>query len=439
MKKLMVTFLALFYCISGHSAEPDYMELMGAISNSELPKIKHLLNDPERRTKIAFQEQTRSGNTPLTLAVFKGNLSMVRIILEHASDSDSQKMRDGSTPLMIAAGKGDIAIVKFLLFKGADPSLKRKSDQVTPFFLASQEGHQEVIEEFFKSNHFNYKTEIQTAISKGRHDLAHDLLEIHSQDSRFKKYENPPESYPLNSALHSMATLFDSVCSICTEAAGTTSGMSRVDGKEKRGVAQVTQCGHCFCKACLDKHFTVRNARDLTLNCPNCRASLSKKKILLVRLEGEKAAENQPKIPVPGHDEPALTQPIRVMENDPRITRNFAALGDMYQVGNVIWSGMLKGRNIFFMKANWYMNQLDAAEYCDYVDQYARLPTLEEYDDLASAMGKGKPEGYNSHLLPDMDYFFWSMSSGFFFSGSSGETQYSPRENDFAVRCVMPI
>jgi len=62
-----------------------------------------------------------------------------------------------------------------------------------------------------------------------------------------------------------------------------------------------------------------------------------------------------------------------VLENDPRVTRNFAALGEMYKIAGFIWSGM----------APEGMNHAAAIQYCQGLSGGARLPTKEEWEALS--------------------------------------------------------
>lgn len=64
----------------------------------------------------------RSGRTPLSAAIYKNNLELVQLIIEHGS-TIQQVDQNGHTPLMQAAYEGFYEIVELLLTRGADPNL----------------------------------------------------------------------------------------------------------------------------------------------------------------------------------------------------------------------------------------------------------------------------------------------------------------------------
>lgn len=145
-----------------------------------------------------------------------------------------------------------------------------------------------------------------------------------------------------------------------------------------------------------------------------------------------------------------IVKPIftSVKENDPRIidAPEFVKLGSMFEMNNLIWSGVATEQ------MGWY----EGKSFCESLDGApgffwgkwkgeARLPTGEEYEDLAKAMGKCSEQGYSQNVLPHMVGYdvFWSssMNNNNFpcaFSGRSGDTFY---EQNFGygkgfIRCV---
>jgi len=125
-------------------------------------------------------------------------------------------------------------------------------------------------------------------------------------------------------------------------------------------------------------------------------------------------------------------------ENYRQVNRKFQRLGNMYRVGNTIWSGVPRG-----FKENFY----DATRFCADLGEGYRLATNEEFEALARAMGKGTPAGYNRDRIPDMsDKWFWSASvhpddpdSAYCFDGNFGVIYYGIRPNEVSVRCVTAI
>jgi hypothetical protein len=158
-------------------------------------------------------------------------------------------------------------------------------------------------------------------------------------------------------------------------------------------------------------------------------------------------------VAVPAHQPFAAPHPVAahgivpVLEDHPRfdqLSPQFRALGNMYEVAGLIWSGVAP-RN---------MNQRDAVAYCAGLGGGARLPTKDEYIALSRAMGSRQPDynalgydlaGYNRNLIPDMNNrWFWSASvhpqndgNAFNFRGTYGEVYHYNRGNYGSVRCVV--
>ena len=95
------------------------------------------------------------------------------------------------------------------------------------------------------------------------------------------------------------------------------------------------------------------------------------------------------------------------------------------------------------------MTQYDAEKYCKSIGE--RLPTKEEFEQLAKYLGRGTANGYDPYLtdgkteiLPGIaDHYFWpaSVYSGvrngsWIFVGDVGNVSVSVRNFTFAVRCV---
>jgi len=138
----------------------------------------------------------------------------------------------------------------------------------------------------------------------------------------------------------------------------------------------------------------------------------------------------QPHPAVQPHAQEMVPGLEHVLENDPRVTRNFAVLGEMYKIAGFIWSGM----------APEGMNHAAAIQYCQGLGGGARLPTKEEWEVLKRVMSPGGR--YNPDLLPDMKYKFWSSSSydankAYSFNGKSGSVSRNKRSKHKWVSCVV--
>jgi ankyrin repeat protein len=82
--------------------------------------------------------------TPLSWAVVKGRLEMVRWLLEHGADINRRATfggpdhGEGVTALHLAAQTGDVEMVRFLLDRGADPHIKDDLYHSTPLGWAQE-------------------------------------------------------------------------------------------------------------------------------------------------------------------------------------------------------------------------------------------------------------------------------------------------------------
>ncbi|XP_072172663.1 uncharacterized protein [Diadema setosum] len=86
---------------------------------------------------------SQAGQTALMLAVSKGRLDMVKLLLTEGSDVNTQD-EDGSTALMCASEHGHLDIVKVLLsHPQCDPHLE-DNDGSTAFSIAMEAGHKDI-------------------------------------------------------------------------------------------------------------------------------------------------------------------------------------------------------------------------------------------------------------------------------------------------------
>ncbi len=122
-----------------------------------------------------------------------------------------------------------------------------------------------------------------------------------------------------------------------------------------------------------------------------------------------------------------------VDHNDERVSREFAALGNMYQIGDFILSGLAPQK----------MNQRDAVAYCQRLG--AELPSREQLEAVARAIGA--PNANNRNLILDMaGDRIWSSSvhpncpalAYTLFDDGHGTTYYSNRFHPYSFWCVRP-
>ncbi len=93
--------------------------------------------------KGANPNKSKYGRTPLHTAAYEGRFDVVKLLLEHGADPNTQD-KDGRTPLHWAALRGLVDVVRLLLVHGADPTVEDE-DGKTPLDLARVKGFHEVV------------------------------------------------------------------------------------------------------------------------------------------------------------------------------------------------------------------------------------------------------------------------------------------------------
>ena len=136
---------------------------------------------------------------------------------------------------------------------------------------------------------------------------------------------------------------------------------------------------------------------------------------------------------------------IKIKKNDLNLTPQFAALGDIYQAVDLIWSWISPVR----------MDWETAKVYCNQLKEGSRLPSSSEWENLAKWMHTDIHKGfYNPDLFPGMNLDedrsnFWSSDlelsenhskdsnskKPLFFNGNNGKTL--PCYSEKFVRCVI--
>lgn len=104
----------------------------------EIVKLLH-----ENGVNLNYQNPNISLSTPLRIASFYGNITIVNYLLDNNVPINEQSA-SGETAIMEACYKGHLDIVKLLLYNNADLSLKTE-DNVTAFDYACQEEHTHLV------------------------------------------------------------------------------------------------------------------------------------------------------------------------------------------------------------------------------------------------------------------------------------------------------
>lgn len=105
--------------IGATATRNGYLDLLDACYLGDLPKVKELVS---KGTEVNHE----GSYPPLIAALDRGNLEVVKYLLEHKADANSVREDSGMSALMIASINGSINgypdIVRLLLSKGADPN-----------------------------------------------------------------------------------------------------------------------------------------------------------------------------------------------------------------------------------------------------------------------------------------------------------------------------
>ncbi len=125
----------------------ELMALHNAIWSGNIQEVQFCLNE---KTNMNLQDNT--GRTPLHVAMYKGNIEIIKILLQHCAQHKDSKFydspninlqdRNGNTPLHVAAFMGNIDFVKLLLKSGAKHMPNRFHN--SPYDIATHFKHANV-------------------------------------------------------------------------------------------------------------------------------------------------------------------------------------------------------------------------------------------------------------------------------------------------------
>jgi len=115
---------------------PDF-PLLAAVKKGDLQAVRSILGLPAFN-KEDINSRGATGDIPLTIAAGKGNLEMVKLLIEHGAEVDIGKQSGDRTPLLEAAAHGYADVAGYLISKGADVNAEGKG--LTPLLAASAGG-----------------------------------------------------------------------------------------------------------------------------------------------------------------------------------------------------------------------------------------------------------------------------------------------------------
>lgn len=167
-------------CVS-FPALGDSRRLHNAVSLENLNEVRYLIS---RHVNINVLDEY--GSTPLHLAVQKGRLELVRILIEQGHASVHISAREGYTPLHLAASGGCLDIVRYLVNEAKAKINVTDKLGNTPLHLAAKNGKPEVVEFLVKSMGINVNaversgnTPLDLAMKGGRSDVIECLVNNH--------------------------------------------------------------------------------------------------------------------------------------------------------------------------------------------------------------------------------------------------------------------
>eukprot|EP00794_Sanderia_malayensis_P020335 gene20335-22336_t len=142
--------------------EKDHTFLNIVDKNGRNLVFKSVVNDRERILNFLIKEvscdlnkSSKSGNAPLHAAISKGNMIIIKILVENGANvNQGNAESQGATPLHLAAINGDLGIVKYLVENGADTMLSMgdHSNSITAASLAKDLGHETIFEYLHTAN-----------------------------------------------------------------------------------------------------------------------------------------------------------------------------------------------------------------------------------------------------------------------------------------------
>jgi len=98
------------------------------------------------------------GTTPLVHAVGRGNLKIVRMLIDYGASvgrKEETLYRNKNSPIFVAARNNKLEILNELIANGADPDAKNL-DGITPLMIAADMGHVSIVEALLEAGADKY-------------------------------------------------------------------------------------------------------------------------------------------------------------------------------------------------------------------------------------------------------------------------------------------
>jgi ankyrin repeat protein len=126
--------------VASSQPDPRHLRLIAASAQANEGRIREILSEDTIWTSHTDRDALRQS---LVKVATRGNLTLVRLLLEHGADANIR--RDGDTPALFKAAEGGhVAIVSELLAHNADPNWRNRNGQ-TALFMACVRGRDAVV------------------------------------------------------------------------------------------------------------------------------------------------------------------------------------------------------------------------------------------------------------------------------------------------------
>ena len=139
---ILQVLLAMRANVEDRGMKGDCTPLMEAASSGHLEIVKLLISHG-----ADVNSQSSSGNTPLMYACASGHSEIVRVLLEANANVEDHN-ENGHTPLMEAASAGHVEVAKILLEYGAGINTHSNEFKESALTLACYKGHLEMVRLF---------------------------------------------------------------------------------------------------------------------------------------------------------------------------------------------------------------------------------------------------------------------------------------------------
>src|SRR5262245_42124717 len=114
LRKTVLSTLALAVSVAAFAATSKEEALWEAARQGDVAAVRKLLDEG-----VPVDAKSRYGATALSFASHKGQLEVVKLLLERGADPDVKDRFYGSTPLSWAAESGSLEIARLLVDRGA--------------------------------------------------------------------------------------------------------------------------------------------------------------------------------------------------------------------------------------------------------------------------------------------------------------------------------